>query len=334
MLRNLRNAFPLLVLAVPALAQGVTLRLDPVADATASSDLPAWNYGTSAELTFGKDFTITPSFRTWFTRGHVRFDLSGVGQPTPPARATFFWYQTRANAAGCLDVALHRLTQTWAEATVTWNSKPTHDATVVSRACVGNSFELGWKTFDVTALVAGWMTNQYPNYGFVIRDPSESTAGAARPGYGASRENPNAAIRPYLLLEWVYPYGTGCGPNATKPTLELALGTPRLGQPFTLKGALLAPAAPSLFLMGESRTQWGAIRLPYDLGAIGFAGCQLQTAIALSLGLGSDPAGSVIVNLLVPNDPGLLGDDYFVQLANLGAGAQLFMTPGLCFRVY
>ena len=327
-------AFPLVLLVLlvllvplPALAGPTANKtiLAPIADATANQDQPTTNYGASAELSFGKDYMSSPTFRVWFTRGHVQFDLSGLN--VVPARARFFWYQSRSSAAGCLDVNLHRLTQPWTESTVDWTNKPTHDAAVVATACVGNSFALGWKSFDVTPLVRDWIRGVHPNHGFVIRDPRETTAGAARPGHGHSRESTSAALRPYLELEWHAPYGAGCAPAMPLPSLDL-LSPSVVGGTLVLEGKALPATVPGVLLLGGSRTTWGALPLPLDLGFLGHTGCQVLASGELQLGIATSATGVATLPIGVPNSPMFSNVSLYAQMLAF-SGPALSLTHGL-----
>ncbi len=314
----------LLLLLSAALPAQLSLKLAPVADATTNADQPTTNQGTAAELSFGKDFTSTPSFRVWFTRGHVRFDLSTITRPAP-VRATFWWYQTRSNAAGCLNVATHRVIQAWSESTVTWATNPAFDPTAVSKTCVGDSFALGWKQFDVTPLVRGWLTNQYPNFGFVIRDDGEITAGAARPGYGASREATDPSRQPYLELSWFVNYGTGCAVT-TPPSLTVASGTPSLGSLFVLAANGMQAAAPTILLLGNSDKVWGSVPLPYTLVIPAPTNCRILASGEAIFAGAAGGNGTALFPLAIPNNPVLRGVQLYHQAASLDVQQQLSLT--------
>ncbi len=176
--------------AASVAAQPSLLRLVAVADASANADQPTVNNGSAPIVECGKDFPPSGTFRVWMTRGHFQFDLTPLVGRTLPTRVRLRVWQSHSNAAGCLDVTAHRVAAAWSEATLTWQNKPAIDATAVTSACVGDSFDGGWKVFDVTALAHDWLNNVQPNHGIVLRDPTEQTAGAARPLYAMSRVLP------------------------------------------------------------------------------------------------------------------------------------------------
>jgi hypothetical protein len=321
--------------ATLAIATAQGLRLPPSADATTNADQPTTNYGQSPDLDFGKDFTSTPTFRTWFTRGHVRFDLTPLANLARPRRVVLQWYQDRARTtpAGCLPVTVHRLTAAWTEGTVTWATNPAFDTGVVVRESVGGWDCSGWHTFDVTPLALDWLANRHPNFGLMIRDDGEISAGAARPGKGHSRESGNAAFRPYLEVSWGAAYGSGCGPTATLPTLTLT-GAPQINGSFTLSGAGLLANAPAALLVGVSNTTWGSLPLPFSLNLIGFPQCRVLASGELIVPGATDANGARAVPFAVPNDPTLQGQGLYCQSVALLPPQSLAMTNGYALTIY
>lgn len=123
-------------------------------------------------------------------RAMVEFDLSSL--PSNPAlieSATFsaFQYGTQP-AAGGLPVQVLRMTGSWDEMQVTWNSQPGFDGQVWASANVGDSFHLDWIDWDVTDLVRAQASGQLANEGWLLKASSEGPAGASRLGYFRSRE--------------------------------------------------------------------------------------------------------------------------------------------------
>jgi hypothetical protein len=305
------------------------VRLVAVEDATGNQDQPTVNLGSATELQCGKDFASSPTFRVWFTRGHLRFDVAPlIGRPAPD-RVRLQVYQHRSNAAGCLDVTVHRITSPWNEATLTWQNMPTHDATAVGSACVGSSFDSGWKSVDVTQLGRDWIAGTVPNFGLVIRDPSESPAGAARPLYCHSRESASAGLLPHLEVSYgTLPFGLGCGPNNMVPQLDLLDGEPAIGRSYTLRGAGFTGQSSLLELIGRSNSTWNGIGLPLDLTAIGFPGCSLQVSGQILLTGTADFNGRATLTIPVPADPSLVGARVYTQIAGIDTNLRLALTNG------
>lgn len=316
-----------LTLASTAFAQGSTLTLQPTADATTDQSQPTTNLGTSPELSFGKYLGASGAS---FLRGHVEFDLMPVvAVGRVPVRATFFWNQSRASGAGCLDVTLHEILGPWSESTITWQNQPAHDPFVAARACVGDTFANGWQTFDVTKLVQSWLAGTTTNHGFVVRDPTETAAGAARPGYGHSRENGTAALVPYLEVEFADRFGTGCSARATVPEFDVLRGEPRIGTFLTMRTTNLVVNSNPGMLFGISKTTWNGQSLPLSLDSFGFFGCTLLIA--------PDWAGTIFplantqwdLTFLWPNNPALVNTPLFMQVVVLPPTGGLELSNGL-----
>jgi hypothetical protein len=322
------------LLAATALAQPSILRLPAAADASADADQPAVNFGSSLIVTSGKTFTSTPTFRTWMTRGHYQFDLAPLMGLPAPTRARLRVYQEQSNAAGCLDVTVHRVTQAWSESTLTWQNKPTHDPAVLATQCVGDSFDLGVKNFDVTTAVLAWLSNT-PNFGLVIRDPTESAAGAARPLHATSREGTDPLRHPVLEVAWnTGPFGTGCGPSPRVPTLDLDSGEPAIGRAYTLLAADFASGAAIIHLLGLSNTTWNGAPLPINLAFLNYPACNLLVAPDLQVPGAANSRGRATLTFSVPNAPSLRGRSFFHQTFGVDANLVLAFTNGFEARVF
>jgi hypothetical protein len=295
------------------------------------SNQPAANFGSAPNLDFGKVFA-SPSY---FTRGHVSFDVSPfVNAGLQPTRATFYWYQASAQGAGCLDVALHRLVAPWSEGAVTWQTQPAHDPVETTRLCVGNSFALGWKEFDVTPLVRAWLDGSAPNHGFVIRDPMEITAGASRPGLGHSREFGNPALRPYLEIDFAQPFGAGCTTHATVPVLGVAGGSALMGQTLQLRLGELLPGSLGLVFFGLDNTSWSGTPLPFSLAVLGYPACDLLVEPATSVVIGIASGTAQTLPITVPSAPAFDGLPLYMQGFALTPATLLEATNGLGVRLW
>lgn len=77
--------------------------------------------------------------------------------------ATLYIYVNRVNGQ---QIDIHRVTNDWAEATITWNNfGGAYDPTVITSFTAD---ALDWRTADITGLVQDWMDGTYPNYGILI----------------------------------------------------------------------------------------------------------------------------------------------------------------------
>lgn len=314
----------LTTLAVGLAAQP-TYQLLPLADATTDEAKPNTNFGTQPSLLFGE---FHDGFGYHRARGYLRFDMSGF--PVPPARATLRWYQSSATGAGCLPVTLHRVIGSWTETTITWANQPGFDPAAVAEMCVGDIFAPGWHEADITGLVKQWKLGQVSNYGIVIRDQYEWNVGASRPGIGESRESTNPALRPYLEITFMNPFGTACAALG-QPLPQLTdAGIPvRRNGSLVLSGSNLPPNAPCTLLIGASRTTWSGISLPLGLGLFGFPGCTLLVSGEMQQARTSQASGYYGTAISIPNLPELSGAHLYCQLAVADAQSRVWFTNAL-----
>jgi hypothetical protein len=115
------------------------------------------------------------------------------------------------------DVVMYRNTADFSESTVTWNTKPTTDATEVARLTYfGRSTSPiyftgvktistgGWLEFEsenVKDLVEGWVNGTVNNYGITIRGGDNYT-GTSRKFLLSSKESTSESVRPEIIVNY------------------------------------------------------------------------------------------------------------------------------------
>jgi hypothetical protein len=123
-------------------------------------------------------------------------------------------------------------------------------------------------------------------------------------------------------------FGAGCG-----GTLTAQNGPPTIGNlTFGMQGTSSAPSSVGVLALGLSRTQWGALPLPLDLGlALGapLAGCQLECSPDVTLTVITDPAGAFQQPFPLLPDPALDGFALYAQTLLLGGPTGLATTNPL-----
>jgi hypothetical protein len=107
--------------------------------------------------------------------------------------------------------------------------------------------------------------------------------------------------------------GTGCKGSAKVPQLT-ATTLPVHGKTFTTRLSPLqaTPAATPFMTVGISNQQWGAIKLPLDLGFLGMPGCKLFVSADVSLPLKSN-AGAARCDLAIPTVAEFVGKSFYLQ---------------------
>lgn len=213
--------------------------------------------------------------------------------------ATFSaWQHSTEAAAGGLPCELNAASAAWSEATVTWANQPAHDSAVRSSASVGDSFYVGWISWDATALVRDHASGAVPNLGWLFRMQFES-AGASRLGYFHAREYlADPSRRPKLEIEI---YALGLQSSALVA-----------GQPATLTANGANPGQRIFF--ARSSTGPGSFPVP------GFGVTLELDAPALAGSMNANGAGVAAVSFPVP--PGAAGRTAWFQ-----ACAQNALSP-------
>ncbi len=148
-------------------------------DAFVSSNNSDTNYYVDQYLRTGRSssynisrtyirFTIPSTVGGTVTNAYLRMEKQGGSTP-----------QTRA----------YRVTSSWSSKNITWNTKPgnsTTDVSTVAAADSGNWFKMG-----VTSIVRDWVSGARSNYGFVVKDNTESGTSQWTTFYSSDAESPH-----------------------------------------------------------------------------------------------------------------------------------------------
>jgi hypothetical protein len=148
------------------------------------------NYSSS---TYIKSMYDTYS-RTW--RGLIIFDLSSyIGQGYTFSSAILSL--TQHNDTGTNTVDLHRITSSWTYDTVTWNTQPTYNASIIDTVTGGTNNQA--YDFDITSLIQDICDGTYTNYGFLLKGDTESSTSGVE---WYSSNHGTTSYRPYLTLDY------------------------------------------------------------------------------------------------------------------------------------
>ena len=188
-------ASPVMVCS-PALAEVTVLQPGPAAGKDAQigdGDVANSNHETDEDLVInwgGNNRSI----------GLLQFDLGAVPSSATVSSATLTLYHSaNFNVGKRYDV--FRTTSAWDEATVTFNTGPTFDPVEFSSLVIADDVEDVFRTWDVTALVAGWVNGSFSNHGMWIEEVPIAGEGNA---YFLSSDAAEE-FRPSLTVEWIIP---------------------------------------------------------------------------------------------------------------------------------
>lgn len=127
-------------------------------DAYTQASTPNQNFDPNANLRVGSGIN-----------SYLKFDLSTLPSGTignDVAKVTLKLYVNTVTTAGSFDV--RRVTGTWDEATLTFNTAPTLGSTDASGVAVTTQDNDSFVTVDITALVKDWLNGVLTNNGFAL----------------------------------------------------------------------------------------------------------------------------------------------------------------------
>ncbi|UTW07133.1 DNRLRE domain-containing protein [Pseudomonas benzenivorans] len=192
---------------------------------------PVWNYGGSGNLDAGDNGWDS----TW--RALLQFDLSAIPASARIVSATLALYQNNPSMSpGRLGV--RRIRTAWTEGSnngasgsgATWSeSAPGVPWATAGGDLDGSAFAstqmtntVGWFSWDIGKLVAGWVAGEYPNHGLALVHETPWAAGRF-----SSSDASDPAQRPKLTVTYACECGQSCGALAVpKPGVLLVVPDP------------------------------------------------------------------------------------------------------------
>ena len=108
-------------------------------------------------------------------------------------------------------------------------------------------------------------------------------------------------------------FGSGCpGPAGTPRLAAVPYRLPWLGDVFEIELTRLVPGESAWIALGSSNAVWGAVPLPFALGAAGMPGCTLLASLDVLVPV-ANVAGVAALALELPADPAFAGLDLHTQ---------------------
>jgi hypothetical protein len=178
--------------------------IDPSVMITGTSDTfdtcvdegyPNSNYYLSENLWTGGETNIN-RMRTF-----IRFNL-----PTniPAANVTSAYLRIKKNAYAAPEIKAYRVTGTWSPSTVKWINQPAFTIDYASTTAYNDSG--AWYRMYTTLIVEYWLCGVYDNFGFVLKEPTETDEDQKTRFYSSDAPSPN---KPELIIEFSS-YDFGC----------------------------------------------------------------------------------------------------------------------------
>jgi hypothetical protein len=250
---------------------------------TGELDLNPFRFGENLELVW-REFTTTPLTVTGCSV------LTYTALPAP-VTVGLVLYLT--------DAAANPLPQPIATASMTIGTQP---------AWYGASFPMPVQIPASASFCVGWVLREVGVIAPVPRAGTDTRVQFRRRLFCTQTwENQGAQVRAYR----VHCAGT-LGPR--NPPVLMHDGIPAPGNTFTLRLAHAQPNALAVLFTGVSRTQWGNLVLPADLGPLGAPTCFVRASGEIALPLAADSGGRAALPLQLPNNQGLLGAQLYQQV--------------------
>ncbi len=147
----------------------INLTLCAVADAYVLQETDGSNTGSHPTVRVA--YSTGPD--SFHHRALVRFDLSAIPAAAVVKSALFQAYQVAAGGSVAqVTTGVYRVTGSWSEGGVTWSNQPSVNPSPVGSAALDQA--LGYKNWNVQALVQGWLDGSIPNNGLELRGAETS----------------------------------------------------------------------------------------------------------------------------------------------------------------
>ncbi len=156
-------------------------------DTYVSSRYPTTNYYLYTWLRTGRDEDY------YVRRTYIKFDL-----PTTITSnmVTSAYINMKYYSGSTPNVKAYRAVNSWNSSTLTWNNMPGYSTNTSTVATLHSD---NWYRMYVTDIVKSWYAGTYSNYGFVIRDSTESGTSQWTTFYSSDALSPN---KPELVINY------------------------------------------------------------------------------------------------------------------------------------
>ena len=181
-------------------------------DSYVSSNYPDTNYGSLPFLNIGKndssfslkviraDYPYVSIYK--YFRAYLQFDLSTLPADAVIVNADLKLYQFNNSETDDFMIALHRVTESWDETTITYNNQPAYSLSPESTIAI-TAGAFTWLSWDITTLLQGWLDASIGNYGIVLKETNESLLNVS--GCYSAEVIPEPTLRPKIEITYYVP---------------------------------------------------------------------------------------------------------------------------------
>lgn len=178
----------------------VTVVLQP--DGAAGKD--TWAYqGTPGDIEDpSNELYASGALPSSFCRLWIEFDVSSIPSTSIVNDAKLgLHYSSAQGTATEGPIGAYRITQSWDEGTLTWDTQPNSVSTPTDTIPIPVYTSAVWRYWDIDALAQGWVTSSIANYGVMLKDVDESTEekwkGFHSSDWGTASQRPKLTIQYY-----------------------------------------------------------------------------------------------------------------------------------------
>ena len=134
------------------------------------------------------------------TRSLIRFSLPSLNKGDRVVGATMLTYLNACYPA--TTVNLYRVTSSWSQGSVTWNSQPSIDSVISEYKAIPytETYEADFIEWDITKLVNSWYIGTASNYGIMLMSPAENSTSTHRARFYSSGYTSASAARPLIAI--------------------------------------------------------------------------------------------------------------------------------------
>jgi hypothetical protein len=139
------------------------------------------------------------------TRIFAQFDLSSSIPSTAvilSANLSLFYYDNESPATSG-PVGMYRVTGSWDESTITWNTSPAVQSTSISTITVPAAATGSFLIWNVSSLAQIWVNTPSTNYGLMLRDTNEASLEGYKLFYSSEWGDVNQ--QPKLVITYAVP---------------------------------------------------------------------------------------------------------------------------------
>ena len=157
-------------------------------DTCVDQQYPSSNYYLSENLWTGG------AFGTNAMRTYIKFDMpSGISA----SDITSAYLRIKKKEHLTPTIKAYRVTSSWTSSGITWSNRPGYTTANASDTII--QYSDAWYSMDVTTLVKNWVNGTYLNYGFVLKEPSETDSAQKTKFYSSDAPSPN---KPELVINY------------------------------------------------------------------------------------------------------------------------------------